>query len=120
MPVLRLQNTYFVASDVQRTTDFWQRALGLSVRFRDANRWVQLQAAAQGFAIASRAEGVPNQVGAVPVFEVDDLAAQAAAITEFGGQILSTRDMGSHGSVITFSDPAGNTAQLFSRAVTPG
>lgn len=120
MPVLRLQNVYIVARDVERTTDFWQRALGLPVKFRDADRWVQLQAGTQGFAIASQAEGVPDQAGAVPVFEVDDLEAQAASIAKLGGQILATRDMGSHGCVLTFSDPEGNVAQLFCRAVPSG
>jgi predicted enzyme related to lactoylglutathione lyase len=119
MTVLRLQNVYVAATDVGRLTDFWQQALGLPVRFRDADRWVQLQAGTQGFAIACRAEGVPDQQGAVPVFEVDDLQAQAASITALGGRVLATRDMGSHGIVLTFSDPEGNVAQLFSRASTP-
>lgn len=115
-----MQNVYLVAHDVGRVADFWQRALGLSVRFRDADRWVQLQAGDQAFAIASLAEGVPGQVGAVPVFEVDDLQAQAAAIVEQGGRVLSTRDMGDHGRVLTFSDPDGNVAQLLRRAAGPG
>lgn len=119
MTTLRLQNLHIMARNVARSADFWQRALGLTVRFRDGDRWVQLQAGAQGFAIASPAEGVPGQVGAVPVFEVDDLEAQAAAIEELGGKILSTRDMDRHGCVITFSDPDGNVAQLFRRA-SPG
>jgi predicted enzyme related to lactoylglutathione lyase len=118
--VLRLQNVHIVAQDIERATNFWQGALGLPVRFRDADRWVQLQAGQQGFAISSQAEGVPGQIGAVPVFEVDDLEAQAASITEHGGQILSTRDMGSHGSVVTFSDPEGNVAQLLFRAARSG
>ena len=118
MPTLRLQNIYVVARDIERASDFWQRALGLPVRFRDGDRWVQLQAGTQGFAIASLAEGVPNQLGVVPVFEVDDLDAHAAAIAELGGQILSTRDMDGHGCVITFSDPDGNVAQLFRRATS--
>jgi len=110
-----MQNVYLVARDVGRVADFWQRALGLSVRFRDADRWVQLKAGEHAFAIASLAEGVPGQVGAVPVFEVDDLQAHAAAILEQGGRVLSTRDMGEHGRLLTFSDPDGNVAQLFNR-----
>ncbi len=100
--------------------EFWQRALGLQVRFRDADRWVQLQAGTQGFGIASQAEGVPGQVGAVPVFEVDDLDAQSVSIAQCGGRILSTRDMGSHGSVVTFNDTEGNVAQLYCRTPSPG
>ena len=120
MAVIRLQNTSFVARNVGRVAEFWQRALGLPVRFRDADRWVQLKAGEHAFAIASQAEGVPDQAGAVPVFEVDDLEAQATAIAEHGGRVLSTRDMGDHGHLLTFSDPEGNVAQLFSRAAHPG
>lgn len=120
MTVLRLQNLHFVARDVGRSVEFWQQALGLPLRFRDGDRWAQLQAGQQGFAIASIDEGVPSQVGAVPVFEVDDLATQAAAIEAHGGKVISTRDMGSHGKVLTFQDPDGNVAQLFARASQPG
>ncbi len=116
MVVLRLQNVHFASQDVERVADFWQRAIGLSVRFRDDNRWVQMKAGDGPFAIASLAEGCPDQVGAVPVFEVDDLGSHAAAIIEQGGRILSRRDMGEHGSVLTFDDPEGNVAQLLMRA----
>jgi predicted enzyme related to lactoylglutathione lyase len=116
MTVLRLQNIHFVARDVERIADFWQRAVGLSVRFRDEDRWVQLKAGDDSFAIASQAEGVADQVGAVPVFEVDDLEVHSAAIAEHGGRVLSDRDMGDHGRVITFNDPDGNVAQLLKRA----
>jgi predicted enzyme related to lactoylglutathione lyase len=105
-----------VAQDVERAAEFWQGALGLSVRFSDADRWVQLKAGENPFAIASPSEGIPDQVGAVPVFETDDLEAHAAAIEEHGGRVLSERDMGSHGRVLTFSDPDGNVAQLLTRS----
>ena len=120
MAVIRLQNIHVVAKDVQRAADFWQRAIGLTIRFRDSDRWVQLKAGEQPFAIASLAEGVPDQAGAVAVFEVDDFEAKAAAIAEYGGSVLSVRDMGSHGRVLTFGDPEGNVAQLFARAAQVG
>ncbi len=116
MSVQRLQNIHVVASDVGRAVDFWQRAIGLTVRFRDADRWVQMKAGESSFAIASPGEGVVGQVGAVPVFEVDDLDVHGQAIAEHGGSVLSVRDMGAHGRVLTFSDPDGNVAQLLARA----
>ena len=112
MTLLRLKNIYFATADAGQLADFWQRAIGLSLRFRDGDRWVQLQAGEDPFAIASLAEGIPDQSGAVPVFEVDDLEAYSVAIAEHGGRVISMRDMGSHGHVLTFSDPEGNVAQL--------
>lgn len=115
MPVTRLQNIHFVAQDVAQVADFWQQALGLSLRFRDADRWVQLKAGDDSLAIASPDEGVADQVGAVPVFEADELQAHATAIEEHGGRIIGERDMGDHGRVLTFADPQGNVAQLLCR-----
>ena len=116
MTVSRLQNVHVVARDVELAADFWQRALGLSLQFSDGDRWIQLKAGEDGFAIASVAEGVAKQAGAVPVFETDDLESHAATIESCGGQVLSMRDMGGHGCVLTFSDPEGNIGQLFARA----
>jgi predicted enzyme related to lactoylglutathione lyase len=120
MTTVRLQNIHVVARDVERVADFWQRAIGLSPKFRDADRWVQLKAGEQSFAVASLTEGIPGQAGAVPVFEVADFGATSAAILAHGGQVLSERDMGDHGRVLTFQDPAGNVGQLFARATGPG
>lgn len=116
MTQLRIKNIHFVARDVGGSADFWQHAIGLSVRFRDGDRWVQLQAGEDPLAIASPGEGVPGQNGAVPVFEVDNLETYSAAIADHGGRIISLRDMGGHGQVLTFSDPEGNVAQLQVRA----
>lgn len=119
MSIIRLQNVHIVARDLGRLAEFWQCALGLTFRFRDADRWVQLKAGDSPFAIASPAEGVAAQAGAVPVYEVDDLESHGEAITEHGGRVISIRDMGDHGRVLTFSDPDGNVAQLLARPVRP-
>jgi predicted enzyme related to lactoylglutathione lyase len=104
-----------VAQDVEQATAFWQQALGLTVRFRDGDRWVQFKAGNDPMALSSPEEGEPNQTGAVPVFEVDDLDTHAADIAGHGGKVHGVRDMGSHGRVLTFSDPDGNVAQLLHR-----
>jgi predicted enzyme related to lactoylglutathione lyase len=120
MALLRLKNIHIATDDAGELADFWQQAIGLSPRFRDADRWIQLQAGENPFAIASLAEGVPDQRGAVPVFEVDDLEAHSTAISEHGGRVISVRDMGSHGRVLTFSDPDGNIGQLQVSATNSG
>jgi predicted enzyme related to lactoylglutathione lyase len=43
----------------------------------------------------------------------------ATQIAAAGGEVLGTRDMGSHGRTLTFRDPVGNIAQLYERAPKP-
>jgi predicted enzyme related to lactoylglutathione lyase len=117
MAIIGLQNIHVVARDVDAIAGFWEHAIGMTRKFRDGDRWIQLTAGAQPFAIASVEEGVPEQLGAVPVFEVAQLGATSEAIRRNGGRLLGERDMGSHGRVFTFADPAGNVAQLFVRAI---
>ncbi len=116
MTVLGLQNIHFVAEDVEVAAQFWQQAMGLALRFRDDDRWVQMTAGHAPLAIASKAEGHPDQIGAIPVFEVDDVEAHICSIGAHGGKLLDDREMGSHGRVVTFEDPQGNVAQLFKRS----
>jgi len=44
------------------------------------------------------------------------VAQDVGSSTDHGGHIISLRDMGGHGQVLTFSDPEGNVAQLQVRA----
>ena len=50
------------------------------------------------------------------VFEVDDLDATRARLEAAGIPIVSERDMGPHGRVLTLRDPAGIFVQLFAKA----
>ncbi len=53
------------------------------------------------------------------VFEVDDFTDAAERIRAAGGEVLGTRDMGTHGAVLSLRDPEGNIVQLFQRQGTP-
>src|SRR5205823_11344747 len=68
--IKRLQNVYVVARDVPAASAFYERMFGLPVKFSDGNRWMQFDVHGSGFALASLDEGVLDQAGAVPVFEV--------------------------------------------------
>jgi predicted enzyme related to lactoylglutathione lyase len=113
MDIKRLQNVYLVAQRPAQLHEFYQSALGLPVKFRDQDRWIQY---GTGMALASTEEATPATSGAVPVFEVDDLEGAAERITAAGGQVLGTRDMGAHGAVLSLRDPEGHIVQLFKRA----
>ena len=113
--VKRLQNVYFTADDVPSTASFYEQVFGLKKKFSDGDRWTQFDIAGSNFAIGAHEEGVHEQTGAVPVFEVDDIDGLEQLVHEHGGTVIAHRDMGDHGLVTTLQDPAGNSIQLFSR-----
>ncbi len=113
-----LQSVYIVAKDIDRLSEFYLSALNLPIQFRDSNKWTQFRQERSAFALSSPEEAAPAAVGAVPVFQV---AAEARdevqrKILSAGGQLLATRDMGTHGAVSTWRDPEENIFQLFSKS----
>ena len=115
MSAARIQNVYVVANDVARSGDFYARALGLSQKFADGGRWIQLGDGKNNFAISSPEEAARQGPGATVVFETDDGEGCLSGILDLGGKHIATRDMGDHGRVLTFTDPDGNLFQVLSR-----
>lgn len=115
MAVTGLRLAYHVDDDVAALGAFYEQALGFQRRFQDAQRWLQMQVGDARLAIASPAEAPEGCRGPVLVFESDDLEADARAIEQHGGQVVSRRDMGAHGRTLTARDPSGAVFQLFSR-----
>jgi predicted enzyme related to lactoylglutathione lyase len=116
MAVRKLQNAYYVTSDMDRAVAFYRDVLGLELSFQDGDRWAQLKAGDVNFSLASPEEAADGATGAVVIFEVDDIDEAEAALTAGGGTVLGARDMGGHGRALTFRDPDGNLVQLFQRA----
>jgi len=114
MVVNRIQNVYYTVSDMARASAFYRDALALTPRFADGERWTQFDVGGANFALSSPDESAV-ECGAVAVFEVADISEAETAVIRSGGTILARRDMGSHGMVVTVSDPDGNVLQLFGR-----
>ncbi|RCW70370.1 VOC family protein [Pseudorhodoferax soli] len=115
----RLQNVFVVAERPAELHAFYAQALGLQLKFRDHDRWIQYAVGNTSVALACREEAVPATSGVVMVFEVDDFTATAERVAAAGGEVLGTRDMGAHGAVLSLRDPEGNTVQLFKRQGAP-
>ena len=115
----RLQNVFVVAKRPAELHAFYESALGLQLKFRDKDRWFQYGVGNTSVALACREEASPATSGVVMVFEVGDFAATAERVAALGGEVLGTRDMGSHGAVLSLRDPEGNIVQLFKRQGTP-
>ena len=112
----RVQNVYVVAQQPGALHAFYEGALGLSLKFRDQDRWIQYGLGATGVALASLEEGAPATAGLVMVLEVEGFEGAQERIEAAGGQVLGIRDMGGHGAVLSLRDPEGNLVQLFRRA----
>lgn len=117
--VKRLQNVHVAGRNIAALSMFYEQVLGLPLKFRDGDRWVQYDAGGVGFSLAGPGEAAPSQQGAVAVFEVEDFEGLVARAEASGGQVEGIRDMGSHGSVMSMRDCEGNLIQLFRRALRP-
>jgi predicted enzyme related to lactoylglutathione lyase len=119
MKVLRVQNAYHVARDMERLRAFYEDTLSLPLKFSDGDRWSQFGLQGTNFSLSSPAEAAGEALGAMVVFEVDTLDGAESLLNAGGGRLLARRDMGTHGQILTFADPEGNVAQLFCRGVKP-
>jgi predicted enzyme related to lactoylglutathione lyase len=115
-PPKRVQNVFVVAKQPASLHAFYEGALGLPMKFRDGDRWIQYGVGGTNVALACAEEAAPATSGLVMVLEVDDFEGAAERIGAAGGQVLGLRDMGSHGAVLSLRDPEGNLVQLFRRA----
>lgn len=115
----RLQNVFVVSERPEQLHTFYETALRLQLKFRDKDRWIQYGVGNGNVALSCREEAAPATSGVVMVFEVEDFEDVAERVNAAGGQVLGTRDMGSHGAVMSLRDPEGNIVQLFKRQGTP-
>jgi len=112
----RVQNVFVVAKQPASLHAFYEGALGLPMKFRDGDRWIQYGVGNTNVALACAEEAAPATSGLVMVLEVDGFEGAQERIAAAGGQVLGLRDMGSHGAVLSLRDPEGNLVQLFRRA----
>ena len=115
----RLQNVFVVAERPAELHNFYEAALGLQLKFRDKDRWIQYGVGNTNVALACKEEAAPATSGLVMVLEVPDFDGAEERIRASGGEVLGLRDMGSHGAVLSLRDPEGNVVQLFKRQGTP-
>lgn len=113
MPIQRIQSVYTVVRDMDRAQAFYQQALDLPLSFRDGAAWCQFKVGTTNVALSSPAEAAAGAQGSVIVFETTEADAVAERIARLGGRQVARRDMGSHGMVLTFTDPENNPFQLF-------
>ena len=89
--IKRIENVYYVTDDMNETVAFYRDVLGLGVKFKDGERWTQLDAGGSNFALSSLEEAAKGAKGAVVVFEVDGLRRWRRRSASRCGRSASTR-----------------------------
>ncbi len=112
----KLQNVILISSDFAGAERFYAEGLGLSIKFRDGSKWMQMKAGSANVAFASPSEGPKTASGATPVFEVEDIDACLSRLVSMGATVVERRDMATHGRTASARDPDGNLLQIFQRS----
>lgn len=115
MAIQKIQSVYTVVRDMDKAQAFYERALGLTPKFRDGSKWLQFGVGGSNFALSSVEEAAPHATGSVVVFEADSVDGIRERVEAAGGEFVSERDMGSHGRVLVFLDAERQIFQVFSR-----
>ena len=53
MAVKKLQNAYYITSDMDRAVAFYRDSLGLALTFQDGGKWAQMKAGDVNFSLSS-------------------------------------------------------------------
>ncbi len=117
LSVKSLQCVYVSAVDFEDAVSFYQDVLGLNLKFQDGNLWAEFDVGGDIFAVCSADKSaIKPGLGAVTVFEVDDLDS-SLLILEERGVIVDEEivDMGKHGRWLTLRDRSGVPIQLFEK-----
>ena len=112
MQTAGIGGVYVVVEDMDRAQLFYEKSLGLVTKFRDQSSWCQFDTGNVSFSLSSPEEAGGRAQGAVVVFKAGQLAGIRQQVEDAGGTFRAVRDMGSHGTVVTFADPDGNDFQV--------
>ena len=112
MQTAGVSGVYMVVDDMDRAQRFYEDALGLVTKFRDRSSWCQFDTGNVSFSLSSPEEAGGRAQGVVIVFKAEQLAGIRQQVEDAGGTFRALRDMGSHGTIVTFADPDGNDFQV--------
>jgi predicted enzyme related to lactoylglutathione lyase len=103
---MKLQTLLYPAQTLDHDLDFFQRGLGLPLRFRDGDRYAVLSAGDLTIGIATGDERLSTQPAAV--FRVDDIAQSVALLLAAGATLLRPAQRGPHEWRALLATPGGH------------
>ena len=111
--VQKLGNVLIPVTDLDEAVAFYAGALGLTVRFRDGDRFAALDGGGVTIALAGPAEQVAGGVTA-PSYKVGDVDEAVRELTASGATLVAGPRTGGHEISAVLRDPSGNTLVLYS------
>ena len=109
--IQRIGNVFYRATDMEAAVRFYTDVLGLSLKFRDGDRWVAFDVGGTTMAL----EGGPPQAGATVSLRVEGLSDFVDQL-KAGGASVGPIQTGPHERRAELIDPAGNTLILYEPA----
>ena len=97
--------------DFAAAVAFYENALGLSLQFKDGERFAVFDAGGTRIALAAGEERVAD--GVAVSYKVDDVDAMIAELSEAGAEIVSQAADGPHERRAVLRDPAGNALVVY-------
>ena len=107
----RIGNVYYRVGDMNAAVDFYERILGLKLKFRDGDNWAAFDVAGMTLALEG-APGSGGSGGATVSLRADDLDGLVAQLRQQGatvGEIVT----GPHERRADLTDPSGNRLVLY-------
>ena len=108
--IQRIGNVFYRASDFDAAVRFYTHVVGLTLKFRDGDRWAAFDVAGQTFALEGGQRGGPG--GATVSLRVDGLDEVIDQLRARGATVGEVTT-GPHERRATLTDPAGNSLVLY-------
>ena len=113
----KLRTLVLAVDDLNAACAFYTDVLGFPLRFRDGDRWAQLDAG--GIDIALAAGGERPATGIALSLKVGDVAAALDRVRSGGGEVAGEPARGAHEIRASFTDRDGHLIYLYSSVEPP-
>ena len=100
-------------SDLDAAVAFYRDTLGLTVKFRDGERYCAIDAG--GFTLGLAAQDERIVAEAAPVLRVDDIEQSLAAMVAAGASVVRPVERGPHEARAVLRAPGGTTLVISAR-----
>ena len=108
----KIGNVFYKVTDMNDGVDFYQRVLGLQLKFRDGDNWAAFDVAGVTLALEPALGALSGNGGATVSLRVKDLDGLAGELRGRGAK-LGDITMGGHERKLDITDPSGNHVLLY-------
>ena len=110
--IQRIGNVFYRAADFESAVRFYTDVLGLTLKFRDGDRWAAFDVAGVTLALEG---GAGSRTGATVSLRVDGLAEVVDQLRSRGASVTDI-ETGPHEKRAVVTDPSGNELVLYEPA----